>query len=248
MVDATPDPRPRPDVRFQVLLAAGFLLLAMAGFTRSYLLRIVGGNYQAPAIFHLHGLLMFAWFGLFLLQSLSGTAGQRSRHRASGLAGVALFTALMCSSVGLTIHSMQRDLARAGGAMQALAFPAATFLTLTLAVALFTWAIARARNTGIHQRVMVLLMIVLLQAAVSRLAVQPFFHGPPNQGLMFATALATAPLLVLVVWRDWHVQQRPHPVYLWGSLLVLSAELAIPILGSSAIGIGIANAMGRLMG
>jgi hypothetical protein len=248
MDSAAATPTSRPDARFQVLLAAGFLLIAIAGFARSYLLRVADGHYQAPPIFHLHGMLMFAWFSLFLLQSLSGTTRQYARHRAWGLVGVALFTALVCSTVALNIHSMHRDLARAGGALQALGMPAATFLTLALAMTLFAWAIASARKSQTHRRVMVLLMIVMLQAAVSRLAVQPFFAGPPNIALIQATALATAPLLVLVLWRDWHVQRRHHAVYLWGGLMVLVVELLIPLVGCSGTGIRMAVAIGRLSG
>ena len=79
----------------QVVLAAAFLLLAVAGFTRSYLLKLADGSFGGAPIHHLHGVLMFAWFGLYLLQTIFVATGRIQRHRDWGLAGIALFSALV---------------------------------------------------------------------------------------------------------------------------------------------------------
>jgi hypothetical protein len=94
---------------------------------------------------------------------------------------------------------------------------------------------------------MVLLMIAMLQAAVSRLVVQPFVHGPPTVALMIPTALATWLLVLVVLCEDWMSHGRPHPVYLWGGLATLGVELIAPLLARSDAGIAFAAGMGRLM-
>lgn len=238
----------KPRRGFHVLMAGAFLALALAGFGRSYWLKLVDGSFDRAPIHHVHGLLMTAWFALYLLQTWQIGRGRIQRHRDWGLAGIALFTLALCSMFALTIVAMNQGLARAGGNVEALRFPVASLVSIALAGALFATAILNIRRPEIHKRLMLMVMVVLVQAAVARLVVLPLMQGPPTLAVVIPTALATDVLLLAAILHDVVVERRVHPVYLVGAPITLAAQLlAVPFAGSSA-GIGLGKALIGLAG
>src|SRR4051812_26984784 len=81
---------------FYVWMAAGFLLIAFGGFVPTYWAKLAAGTFDRPPIFHIHGLLLFSWTAFFFVQTVLVAAGRRLDHRTWGLAGIALFSLLMC--------------------------------------------------------------------------------------------------------------------------------------------------------
>ena len=58
-------------------------------------------NRSWPLIFHVHGLLYFGWVLFFWWQNWLIMNGQPLRHRAWGLFGIALGTAMVCAAFAL---------------------------------------------------------------------------------------------------------------------------------------------------
>src|SRR5450432_641877 len=82
---------------FYVWMAGVFVLIAFAGFTPTYWAKVATGTFHAAPIIHIHGILLFTWTCFFFVQTALVAAGRTLDHRAWGLAGIALFSVMMCS-------------------------------------------------------------------------------------------------------------------------------------------------------
>lgn len=233
---------------FHLVMACVFLGLALAGFGRSYWLKLVDGSFDRPPIYHVHGALMTAWFALYVVQAWQVRRGRMQRHRDWGLAGIALLTLVLCTMFALTLHGMGRDFSLAGNHVEALQLPVASLVSILLAGVLFAFAIANIRRPEAHKRLMLMLMVVLVQAAVARLVVLPLMKGPPTPAAIIPTALVTDLLLLAALLRDWIVDRRVHVAYLVGAPLTVAAQLLAAPFGGSTAGIAIGSALMGLMG
>src|SRR5258708_27823187 len=82
---------------FYVLMAGGFLLVAFGGFVPTYWARVATGTFHAEPIIHIHGALLFTWTCFYFVQTALVASGRLLKHRAWGLAGIALFPPMMWS-------------------------------------------------------------------------------------------------------------------------------------------------------
>src|SRR5450432_2731091 len=82
---------------FYVWMAGGFLAVAFGGFIPTYWAKVAAGTFHAEPIFHIHGALLFSWTCFYFVQTLLVARGRTLDHRAWGLAGISLFTMMMCS-------------------------------------------------------------------------------------------------------------------------------------------------------
>ncbi len=210
--------------RFFAGMALGILLLALAGFARTYFLRplLPQPTPALPALtplIHLHGALFTAWVILFLVQ-IRLVAGRRlDLHRRLGVAGVLLAMTMIGVGTLTAVNGALRGVAPFG------IDPRRFLLVPLFAVALFALfaagGIGRRRDPQSHKRFMLLATIALLPPAIARWVLL-LGLGPP---VVFA--IATLLLVPLVVW-DLRTLHRLHPVTLWaGSLLVVSGPLRL---------------------
>jgi hypothetical protein len=81
-----------PVPRFYFGLSLVFATVAFVGFTPTYVIPAAAGRFDGVAMVHLHGLLFFAWTVLVLQARLARASPQT--HRALGLAGISLATAM----------------------------------------------------------------------------------------------------------------------------------------------------------
>src|SRR5690606_2751106 len=100
---------------------------------------------------HLHALVFTAWPALFLLQTWLAHTGRLRRHRAWGLAGVSLATALVISGVASVARQLDASLT-AGYGDGARAFALLPSAQVLLFAAFFATAIARTADRGTHKR------------------------------------------------------------------------------------------------
>lgn len=71
------------------------LLVVFAGFARTYYLKGMFGAPELTTLKHAHGILMTAWFALFLAQARLAATGRLLMHRRMGYAGVVLAACFM---------------------------------------------------------------------------------------------------------------------------------------------------------
>jgi uncharacterized membrane protein YozB (DUF420 family) len=190
----------------------------LAGFSNTYLPKLVTGTPALPSIVHLHAAVFTTWLALFVAQTALILKGRTAVHRRLGVAGVALAALMLV--VGMATAITVARLGHRG--IPGVEFPDAEgFLLLNLSsVLVFAilvgvgWYVRR--NVQAHKRLMVMATVGgLVGPGVSRL---PFASGRPAViGVLVFAFLLAGPVY------DLATRRRVHPAYLWGGLLALGA-------------------------
>src|ERR1700694_4202257 len=201
---------------FYLSMAGAFVLVAFGGFIPTFWARVANGTFHAPPIVYIHGAILFTWTCFYFVQTALITARRTMDHRAWGLAGIALFSILMCTILVTEMAVLKRDgaLGMGDGARR---FAAVTLCAWPLMAGLFAMAIANIRRPHVHKRFMTLLMIGMMPPAIARvfltLFAPPGVEGPPPPFVSVPPALAADLFLVVAMVYDWRTRGRPHPGY-----------------------------------
>lgn len=254
MVAATINPTRRAMGTFYVWMAGLFVLIAFSGFAETYWLQIPAGTFTGSPLLHLHGILYSAWTLFFLSQTWLAATGRMQHHRAWGVAGVSLATAMVFVGMATGIASMQKDVA-GGFAQQARAFAIVPLTAAVLFAVLVAWAVVTVKKPETHKRLMMLATMSILQAPIGR-----FFFltigggggpgsrpgaGPPAPAVTTVGAGVVVAVLILVALvYDWRKNGKPHPVYLVGGAAVVLIEIGRVALADSPQWQAIAQALG----
>lgn len=223
---------------FYVGMAAIFAAIAFGGFVPTYWAKVATGTFSGPPILHLHGALFFSWTLFFLFQTTLVASGRVMDHRAWGMAGISLATAMAFTVVLAAINSV-RAAEAIGMADQARRFMAVSLLSLLIWTGFFATAIAQSRNTELHKRLMILTMVAFMHPAIARifmtLFAPPGAVGPPPVLMAVPPGIVADLLLIPAFVYDWRTRGRPHPVYLIGLAILLAYQLLlVPISSTSA--------------
>jgi hypothetical protein len=236
---------------FYVWMAGSFLVVAFGGFIPTYWAKVATGSFHAEPIIHIHGALLFTWICFYFAQTLLVARGRTLDHRAWGLAGIALFTAMMCSILVGEEAVLARNQALGFGDA-ALRFSAVTLTAWPVMAVIFALAIVNIRKPETHKRLMTLLMIGIMTPAIARvfltLFAPPGAAGPPPPLVALPAALVADLFLVVAIVRDWRMLGRPHPVYVYGGIATLAQELLTAPIASTAAWMQIAKAFASLAG
>src|SRR5678816_1735442 len=84
---------------FYLAMAGVFAVIAFAGFTRTYLLPVAMNRFDGQAFIHIHGVLFLGWVVLLACQSGLVRRRRVEAHRALGMAGIAVATAMVFTAV-----------------------------------------------------------------------------------------------------------------------------------------------------
>jgi hypothetical protein len=246
-------PAVRSDTRrFHLWMAGVFVLIAFVGFTPTYWAKLAGGAFHAPPIVHVHGFLLFTWTLFYFVQTAWIASGRTATHRAWGLAGISLFSVLVCSIIATRITMLRLEDVRGLGDAS-LRFSAVVFVTLPLMIGLFAAAIANVRKPETHKRLMYVLMASMMTPAIARvfltlLAPAGAADGPPPPFVTVPPGLVACMLIGVAIVYDWRTRGRPHKVYIYGGLLLLlDLLLVVPIAGTQTW-MSIATALEHLPG
>lgn len=91
---------------FYVYIGLAFVVIAFGGFAPTFWRPLASGTFTASPVIYLHGALYSAWTLFFLWQAKLIASGRRRDHRAWGMAGTSLATAMVFSGVLAAINSM----------------------------------------------------------------------------------------------------------------------------------------------
>ncbi len=218
---------------FYVWMAGVFVLIAFGGFAPTYWAPIARGTFHGPPILHIHGALLFTWVLFYFMQTAWVASGHTPTHRGWGLAGIALFSVMMCSILVTKITVMRLDDAHGYGDA-ARRFAAVPLFALPVLIALFSLAIANVRRPETHKRLMYLVMVGFMHPAIARVALTlfapPGAQGPPPAFVAVPPALIADLLIVVAMIYDWRTRRRPHHVYVYGGLTLLADQLlTVPV-------------------
>lgn len=229
---------------FHVWMAAVCVLLAFGGFAPTYWLQLPAGTFVGSPLVHLHAILFSAWPLFLLSQTLLAANGRLSHHRAWGLFGISLATALVIIGTATAIESMNRGLA-AGYGDRSRAFIILPLSALAMFGGFFIAAIANIRNSEAHKRLMLLASFSLLGAAMARVffvlitgggpGLRPGLGAPPPLAIGLVPSLILELLIVVGIVHDWRTRGRPHRVWLIGAAVMTAVILLRgPISGTHA--------------
>lgn len=248
--------RPSEDRSF-VVLGGICALIAFGGFAQTYWLQLPAGTFVGSPLLHLHGLLFSAWTLFFISQAALIAYGRYSNHRAWGLAGIALATAMLFTGVAVATAGLQ-DRIEHGHAEAGRAFFIVPMSAVTLFAVFVTAAMVNRRRSDWHKRFMLVATTSLLNAAIARFfflaatgggpGLRPGM-GPPRPPEFALTAgLLADSVIVLAMLFDWRTRGRPHPAYLWGLGVVLTVQILRGPIGRTEAWSSFADFMTRFAG
>ena len=210
--------------RFFFRLAAVCVVVAFAGFVSRYFAPVASGTFSARVLVHLHGLVMWTWMLLFAWQAWLAAEGRLRRHRAFGMAGIALFTLAVWLGISVALLQLDQQL-DAGVGDRARAFVAMPLSLSVTMIALFTAAMANARRPDTHARLMLMVTLVALTPALARLVGDAFGTGPHPRNPVIGGLIALAAIGFAAL-RDLRVLGRVHSAFVYGGGFVAVVMLA----------------------
>ena len=230
--------------RFYVRMATACLVVAVVGFAPTYWVPLLRGTLEIHPLAHLHATVFYGWLLLLIKQSSLASAGRLARHRSLGMLGVALATAMLFVGVGMAIDSI-RQLDAAGFGEQGRRFSVVPLTAAPFFVGMFAVAVAQAKNRELHNRLMLVATISLLQAAVGRwfllLLASPRPDGfigplmPPPVAVTILPGLVTDLLIGVAMMHDRLTRGRIHPAYLIGGAAVVCLQvIRVPLSATNA--------------
>jgi len=230
---------------FHFALAIACLLLAFTGFLPTYWAPLAQRALHVDPIVHIHALFFFGWTVFLVAQAYLTVHGQLQRHRAFGVAGVALATAMVFTGVLMTIHSLKHDVPI--DAVTAKAFSIVSFSGIVFFAIVVALALANVRNPEMHRRLMLLATISIVQAPVARWFLVAFRPpdaiGAPPVAVTIPAALVIDLLIVAAIVYDAHTRGRPHRVWVIGGGCLLALQLLRLPLSTTAGWTAVADAL-----
>src|SRR5260221_7983276 len=150
---------------FFVGLGLFAIAVAASAFVPEYA-RFAAGRLPIAPVLHVHGALMAAWLGTFILQAWLASSGRVALHRRLGPYGIALGVAVWASMVfvvghHMVVNPMPVEWAPYDELLQ-------DVYTDTMFIALLLWAAHERRRPAWHKRLMAIATVVALVAPIER--------------------------------------------------------------------------------
>jgi hypothetical protein len=228
---------------FYVRMAYACAAVAVLGFVPTYWMPLATGGFEGASLLHFHGWLFTAWMAVFVLQARAAATHRFDRHRALGLAGIAVATAMLFTGLMVAVHAIERS-ATAGFGVEARTFAIVPISIILFFAGAVAAAVASVRRPDAHMRLMLVATISILPPAIARvvfLLLAPAGAARPGEGAPPTVLMALIPsftanlLLVVAMAYDWRTRGRVHPVYIAAGIALLAMQLGrIPLSTSSA--------------
>jgi hypothetical protein len=205
--------------RLAIVLAA----IVFLAFTRRYWTPLAQGTLDLPRAVHVHAVFSFLWMIFFVVQTTLVAQGRVSLHRALGLLGISIATAIVITGVVATSVSLRAGLAGPNPEFARLANVLSMFSMMLFSLFL-ALAIAKIRKPEQHKRFMVLATFSILQAAIARvIQLFPAISFPQRTTI---GAVVVDVMLLCVIAIDTRLNRRLHPVYVLGFALLVTAQVS----------------------
>jgi hypothetical protein len=231
--------RARSD-HFYVWMAGACVAVAFLGFAPTYWARMAAGSFKAAPIIHIHGLLFSLWTLFFFSQAWLVARGNVVRHRALGLIGISIATA-MCIIGPLAAMRSMAHAAELGAGLMGREFAIVSLSAIVFFAVTIILAIANVHRPEVHKRLMLLGTVSLLQAAAARWFfvlmappearhLSPAETGPAPVAISVPPGLLVDLLLVAAMIYDWRTRGKVHRVYAIGvPALVILQVIRAPL-------------------
>ena len=203
------------------------LLVVFSGFARTFYLKGAFPTPRLEALPIVHGLVMTAWFVLFLVQARLVASHRLNLHRTLGGLSLILAGAMVVLGTSMAIWAARRGHTPGPPPLIFMGIP---FSELVVFIVFFSLGCLYRKNKENHKRFMLMANLGILSAAIARIPLDFIAHGGP---LMYFGLVDL--LVLLAVGFDTARRRRLHPVFGWSAgLLVLSLPLRLWLMGTPA--------------
>lgn len=218
---------------FERRLYSGFAILALlivfAGFARTFYLQGVFHGKALSTLLVAHGIIMTAWFVLFIVQVRLVAAGRTDLHRRLGKAGAVLVGLVLIVGFLTAVDAGRRGATPDPKVtpLMFMAIPIVDLLVFAIFVGIALW---KRRRNDIHKRLMLLATVSILTPGIARIPLPVIRQGglPMFFGLTVGCALAC-------IAADTVRNRRLHPAFGWGgAFMIASLPLRILLAGTAA--------------
>jgi hypothetical protein len=217
--------------RFYIWMAGICVLIAFGLFAPTYWMQLPARSFTGSPLLHLHGLLFSAWALFFFAQTIFAATDRIEHHKAWGLFGISLATAMVFSGCATGIGAMVGGIA-AGYEQNARAFAIVPISAMLVFAVLIAFAIATIRSPETHKRLMLLATISIIQAPLDRIfflmnagmapGLRPGILPPPPAEAAVPSGIIVISLIAIAVIHDWLTRGRPHSAYIAGGAFVIA--------------------------
>lgn len=208
---------PRSD---RPLFVAGLLIVLVvvfSGFAPTFYLKGLFGTPPLSNLLLAHGLVMSAWIGLLVVQTVLVETGRIDLHRRLGVAGVGVAVLLVVIGAAAALEAARRGFSPTPLLTPPM-FLAIPLVDLCVFSTLAGTGLALRRNRATHKRLMLLATVGMLTPAVARLPIDALKQvGLPA---FFAVTISCVLLIVAI---DTVRHRRLHPAFGWGAALIIAA-------------------------
>lgn len=243
---------------FYVWMAAAIALFAFAAFAPTYWLQLPAGTFAGTPLVHIHSAVFTAWTLFLVTQSYLAANGRLKDHRAWGMAGIGLATAVVIMGTAVAIGSLKFRMT-VGSADTARASFIVAMTNMVLFSGFFIAAMVNAKRSEIHRRLILLATISLLPAAISRVTyfiakgsrpgLRPTLGpSPPVISQLVPHLLVVGVFILAGMIYDWKTRGRPHSAWLIGAAVITTALLLRAPIGDTPIWQGFAEACAHIAG
>ena len=242
---------------FYVWMAGACTLIAFGGFAPTYWLQLAPGTFIGTPLLHLHALLFSAWPLYLLLQTTFAARGRIHRHRAWGLLGISLATAMVFVGFAAADEVLAKRLA-AGYGDRARAFHIVSTSMIALFGAFVFAAIVYVKRPEVHKRLMLLATVTMIPPAIARLffavnvgmgpGLRPGLGPPRTVESVLITGLVADALIVAGAMYDWRTRGRVHPAYVVGGVIIVAFQVLRAPISTTHTWYAIADFLARFSG
>jgi hypothetical protein len=214
--------------RLYIWAAVFIPIIVLTGFARTYYLKSLFGTPALPGpLVHLHGIVMTSWVALFVAQVWLVAARRTKLHQRLGVLGAILAALIVLVGVVTAISAAARGSSPGPPPLVFLVIPLGDMLVFAILVGT---ALYLRRRMDIHKRLMLLAAVNLLTPAIARIPLQFIETG----GALVFFGLTDLCVLACVVF-DTAKNRRLHPVFVWGTLLIVASQpLRLMLAGTDA--------------
>jgi hypothetical protein len=224
---------------FYTGFAVAITTAVVLGFGRTFFFRAWYPDWArlhgAPETFFLiHGVAFTAWLLLLLTQTSFVAAGRVDLHRRLGVLGAGLALVMVLLGTVGALMAARRPAGFINVHVPPLQFLVVPLFALGGFAAFVSLALFNRRRPQHHKRLMLLATIALAEAGVARWPFA-FMHTPlPIPGIGMVELCLDLFLVPILVW-DLASRGRPHPVTLWGGLVLIASQpLRSMLMGTDA--------------
>lgn len=227
---------------FYAAMALVIVALIVTGFARSYYFSrwfdTPRGTPEITMLLRVHGAVFTGWLALLVIQPLLVASGRIDWHRRVGAFGMALAAAMWLLGNLAAIAAIHVGYIGLGNPY---AFYAIPFFDINLFGLLVGMAWWHRRNAAAHKRLILLGSTQVLEAGLARMPLA--WWGPllPQASLYGALGVIVAGIVF-----DTAVRGRPHRVWVWGGILLLTSNVARLAIMNTAGWLAFAHAMAAI--